>query len=376
MKILIVGGGVAGPAFARFMKDRAEITLIDKAPMWGNIGYAITLWPNGQKILSELGIDHKVLKAGYEIPWSAIEDKKGKILSAFFFNIFHSYGSTVAITRTALQQALVKDLESFTNVKLGTSLSGLKQDNTGVTVTFSDGNTAKFDLVVGADGIHSEVRELVFGGNLLKYYGWNIHAFWTPQMFTSPKGAIEFSSGGKICFIYPMEDRSVVMLAIAENGKLSVENENSKEALHKIFFDFKALVDHLIDAIEDPAHIFKDSLAYVDMRRWYKGRVVLLGDARHAISPITGMGASMALEDAFVLSEEIKNNVSDIPAALKSYEKRRDKRVKNFRKMSDFIESFMMIKSPFLSALRDLLLKVIPTSYFTRKIEKVLAEEI
>ena len=375
MKILIVGGGVAGPALARFLKGKAEITLVDKAPQWGNIGYAITLWGNGEKILRELGVDQKVFKGGYEIPWSVFEDKKGKILSAFFFDIFHSYGPTEVVTRTALQQALVEGIESFANIRLGTTISEIKQDGREVTVTFSDGTADKFDLVAGCDGIHSVVREKVFGGNFLKYYGWSVCAFWTPEGFAPPKGSIEFASGGKICFIYPMEERAVVMLAIADEKKVSEQNF-SKESLHALLSDFEPLVGHLIDAVADPAHIFHDDLAYVDMKNWYQESVVLLGDAKHAISPITGMGASMALEDAFVLGEELKSNMGDIPKALKNYEKRRDRRIKNFRKMSDFIESFMMVKSPFISALRDILLKVVPMSYFTRKIEKVLAEEI
>ncbi|HEV7424143.1 MAG TPA: NAD(P)/FAD-dependent oxidoreductase [Candidatus Paceibacterota bacterium] len=379
MKILIVGGGVAGPALTQFLKDSADITLVDKAPLWGNIGYGINLWGNGQKILKDLGIDQEVLKEGYEIPWNVFEDKKGKILSTILFDVFHPYGSATIVTRSALQQALVKDLEKYRNIKikLNTTVSNIIQNNTSVEVAFSDGSKDIFDLVVGADGIHSQIRDMVFGNNFLKYYGWNVYVFWAPHKVSSPRGTIEFSSGGKMCFIFPMEDRSFVSLWVATKNQFFDKKENSKEILHHLFSDFKDSVDYLIDAIEDPLHIFRDNLAYVDMKHWYKGRVVLMGDAKHAVSPMMSMGASMALEDAYVLGEELKKvDKINIPLALKSYEKRRDKRVRNFHKVSNFIEGFMMVKSPFWSVLRNLALKIIPISVFTGKIEKVLAEKI
>ncbi len=192
----------------------------------------------------------------------------------------------------------------------------------------------------------------------------------------APKGTMQFSASGKWCFIYPMEDRSVVMLALTTSIKDLAKRESQKD-LHRIFSDFKPYVGHLIDAIEDPEHLFKDNLAYVEMEDWYKGRVVLTGDAQHAVSPITGMGASMALEDAYVLSEELKDvSAENIPKALENYSKRRGKRIKRFREASAMTESWIMVKSPILSILRDVIIKFIPISYFTRPIEKLLEEKI
>lgn len=379
MKILIVGGGVAGPALAGFLKNSAEITLIDKAPQWGNIGYAIALWGNGQKILKQLGIDHKVLKMGYEIPWNVFEDKKGKILTFFTFNSFHVYGPTAVVTRTDLQQSLVKNIAGLANVqiKLGTTLSSIAQEKNKTFVTLSDGSAEYFDLVVGADGIHSQVRDMVFGTNFLKYYGWTVYAFWLPQKLPFPKGAVEFAAGGKICLIYPMEDKAVVMFIIATPPKQVVKKENSKELLHSLFHDFKDSAGHMIDAIEDPTHIFRDDLAHIDMQKWYKGNVVLMGDAKHATSPITGMGASMALEDAFVLAEELRKvDVENIDTALKNYQTRRDKRVHEFRTASRFVERWMLVESPLLAVFRDIIMRLLPANYFTKQIEKLLKEEI
>src|SRR5258708_20789325 len=119
MKILIVGGCVAGPGLAGLLKAYADITLIDKAPKWGNIGYAISLWGNGQRVLRTLGIDHTVLKGGYEVPWNAFETKLGEVLKVFTFDMFKSYGQTTVVTRTSLQEALTKNMEDKVRIKMG-----------------------------------------------------------------------------------------------------------------------------------------------------------------------------------------------------------------------------------------------------------------
>lgn len=376
MKILIVGGGIGGLALAGFLKDKAEITLVDKAPKWGDIGYAIALWGNGQKILDKLGVLHDIKKGGYEIPWDAEGTNKGKILKVLDFGVFSKYGPTLVVTRTLLHMTLVKKVENGVDIRLNTTVEKIAQDGDEVNVTFSNGSKDTFDLVVGADGIHSKVRDLVFGGRYLKPYGFAVWTFWSPKGLAFPRGVFELSDAGSIYFIYPMEDRAVVMLATA-NDKGKADIPPTKELLHELFADFEESIGHMIDAIEDPAHIFRDKLMYVDMKDWYQGQVVLLGDAQHASSPLTGMGASMALEDAFVLAEELNAvDTFDISSALQKYKMRRARRIKNFHKMSKLIESWIMVKSPILSKMRDFVISAIPTSYFVRKIKKVLDEKI
>ncbi len=378
MKILIVGGGVAGTALAGFLKDKASITIIDKAPKWGDIGYAIGLWGNGRKVLDKLGVLHNVLTDGYEIPWNVFEDKNGGMLKQFTFNVFRPYGPTLVVTRTNLHKSLISTLNEKVNVRFGTTIKEIINDQNGVTVIFSDEKEEFFDLVVGADGIHSQVRDMVFGKNYLKYYGWNIWAFWTPAGLGSPRGAVELSTGGRMYFVYPMEDRAVVMLATTENVTMPEGKEERRQMLQKLFSGFKGSVTSMIEAIEDPTHIFQDKLAHVDMPMWYKDRVVLMGDAQHATSPITGMGASMALEDAYVLGDELKkiNTTERIPLALENYFERRNKRIKKFRRASTFIESWMVVKSPIFSALRDVAIHFVPIGIFNWPIRKLLQEEI
>jgi len=377
MKILIVGGGVAGTALAGFLKGHADVTLIDKTPQWGDIGYALALWGNGRKILRKLGIENEVLKEGYELPWAAFENEQEGLLKSFTFQRFEQYGPTMIVSRTALHRALIKNLGSETRIRLGTTVGSLTQDEKGVKVTFSDGASELFNLVVGADGIHSQIRELVFGKTRLKWYGWSIWAFWTPKGFLPPRGAIELLSGGKMYFEYPLEDRAVVMFGAAIEPRTEDPLEHRREELQELFKNFHPLVNRMISAVEKDVRIFHDDLAYIDMAEWYNGRVALMGDAQHGSSPVTGMGASMALEDAFVLAEELlKTGAQSVPAALERYTRRRSARIRKFRKASRFVERWTMVESPVIAKLRNFIIYFLPMGYFLRNMEKILQEEI
>jgi 2-polyprenyl-6-methoxyphenol hydroxylase-like FAD-dependent oxidoreductase len=299
------------------------------------------------------------------------------VLKQFLLDAFRPYGPTIVITRTNLHNALIKSIGEKVKINLGVTVSEIIQENSKACVTFSTGEKEVFDLVVGADGIHSQIRDMVFGRDYLKYYGYNIWAFWTPHGLGSPRGAVSVVSGGKMYFVYPMEDKAIIMLASTSDIDMK-DTGKIKEKLHALFSDFKSSVGDMINAIEDPAHLFHDKLAYIDMPVWYKDRVVLLGDAQHATSPITGMGASMALEDAYVLAEELKkiSSTQDIPSALENYVKRRDRRIKKFRKISHVIEKWIMVKSPIVEKIRNIVLYVVPVGYFTYELKKLLKEEI
>jgi 2-polyprenyl-6-methoxyphenol hydroxylase-like FAD-dependent oxidoreductase len=277
-----------------------------------------------------------------------------------------------------LQRSLIDALGPHIDIRLGTTIETVVQGAHGVRVTFSNGRHETFDLVVAADGIHSQIRDKVFGSGYLKSYGWTVWAFWAPIGFSAPPGVVEIAGAGRLYFVYPLADRAVVMLAAAEAFERSEPVEHRLDSLRERFRSFHPSVIEMIDAVTDPTDVLIDDLGFVTMSEWYRGRVVLLGDAQHAISPLTGMGASMALEDAFVLAAELKQAVhrDAIPDALARYALRRGRRLKEFRRASGFVERWLMVRSPILSACRNTLVRLLPTAYFTRPLEKILKDEI
>lgn len=374
MKVLIVGGGVAGLGLAGFLKDHAEITIVEKASHWGDVGFAITLWSNGQQLLRELGADHDVAQEGYQAPWGAIFDKRGDLLNAFSMELISKYSKPLIVTRTTLHTALTKVISPDTRVFFKTTVVSLTQENHGVTAVLSNGVTEFFDLVVGADGVRSSVREQVFGTGFIKPFGWNIWSFWTPRNQDTPIGAYDFLSGGRMFVIYPMEDRAVVLLSVASKTPLDIPAAERKTKLKEIYADFKGSVQFMLDSVSDDTMIFQDHLVHVEMSQWYSGRVALIGDAQHASSPLLGMGASLALEDAYVLAQELKRVGSnrEVSTALANFAKRRGRRVSEYRFLSHLLEHVLMVRSPLISWIRSLVFRLLPARFFTLPIERIL----
>ncbi len=121
--------------------------------------------------------------------------------------------------------------------------------------------------------------------------------------------------------------------------------------------------------------VFFDDLAYVDCAAWFRGSVALMGDAKHATSPISGMGVSLAMEDAFVLADELRRYPDrDLQHTLSSYAQRREKRIQKFQKAGNRIDRWVMAAG-FSAVLRDILLPIVPTSFFLSKIRALLSQE-
>jgi 2-polyprenyl-6-methoxyphenol hydroxylase-like FAD-dependent oxidoreductase len=373
MKILIVGGGIGGLALAGFTKkyNIGETILVEQSPELRNMGYAIALWGNGWRILRELGIEDAVAKEGYELSWNIFEDAHGKILAAFPLSTLRELGPTIVIPRAVLQKELVKCAEG-TDIRLGISVKSIKHSGGKTDVVFNDGKNETFNIVIGADGVRSSVRDMVFGKDFIKNYGWSSWAYWLPKSFKlRERQGISFLGNGKVCAIFPTPTRITVLFV----AKTEYSPENRGSRLQKTFAEFGGATREILQNMPPSEQIFYDNLAFVNMPLWHKERVVLIGDAQHATSILTGMGASMALEDAFVLADELRKNAGDIDKALEVFSGRRKKRIKQFRTMERRIGRWGMT-SGLARVLRDKIIPFVPASFFLNDMRKFLEGEI
>jgi 2-polyprenyl-6-methoxyphenol hydroxylase-like FAD-dependent oxidoreductase len=376
MKILIIGGGVGGLALVGCLKKQGinDITLIEHAPEFHHIGYLIGLWGNGRAIMKYLNIDNITEKNGYEVDVEIIKTDIGKHLKTFRVSFGSKLESTVTMSRADLHEGLLS-LLSDTRVKFNTTTKEIRQVKDFVEVTFSDDTEEKFDLVVGADGIHSQTREQIFGSGFLKYYGWRAWSYWLPKDFKYPKQPIGLLGEEKSIFILPSHDSSTVTFIAKMDVESIKQNVDHREEIKKNFSEFGDFATEVLKTIPDSSEIWSDNIAHIDMPTWYKGRVVLLGDAQHAVSPIVGMGSSMAMEDAYVLADELGKNKNDTAFALEQYSKRRNTRMKKFLKQVSRMDKWMKARG-FLVYLRDWMTPFTPQSYFTGRIRKLMKEKI
>ena len=374
MRILIVGGGIAGCACAALLKKYGigEITLVEKAPEFRNIGYLIALWSTGRKVLKELGIDEQVVKDGCQLDSDLVLDKSGRLIKAIPHEDFKSLGSTIVIKRADLHSGLFGLLRDI-NVRFNTTCKKIQQTGDSVIVEFSDGAAETFDLVIGADGIHSSVREQVFGQNFLQYCGWRIWTWWLPKEYKQSSGAIGYYGSGKICAVLPFFETSVAYLVALTSPQMK-SSVDERPKLKELFSDFCKDAKDITATAPSQEHMYYDDIASVKMPLWHKGRVVLIGDAQHAVSPVTGMGASMAMEDASVLIEELHQNKS-VDSALSCFAIRREKRIQRFRKIVDQMDGWAMADGIF-GYLRNRMLSYVPTWYFVNTLRKFVETEI
>lgn len=378
MKVLIVGAGIGGLVLAAFLKKKhITITIIDKASDWRHLGYSLAIWNNGRNIVSKLGLQDEFDAKGFVIPQYNVADSSGNSIKFYHFEDFkrNYHPAMVQIGRGDLHKILFD--AAGIPIKMKTRVVRLSDTPNGVDVTFDDNTQQTFDLVVGADGVHSQIRDIVFGKEKAKHIMWRAWYFWSDlTKLNLPEGIFETAENGEFFGMFPSsKTKGCGILAMPFHPGHPDPVETRLKRLHEHFKDLGWTVKDVLDGINKPEDMIHTDIAFVDLHTWYKGRIVLLGDAVHAMEPFAGMGASMALEDAYVLAEELGKEQL-LEKALFTYQKRRIPRVERARAQTRQIWNVTKIKSPLLCRLRDIVLRIAPTNHFTKGFEEILKRDL
>lgn len=374
MKILVVGAGIAGCTVAALLRkyNVGEVTVIEKTPELRDIGYLLAFWGTGRKILRELDIEAKIIDRGHEYELDIIMDQHGRVMKMIPSPI-EKVGQTVVIRRADLHHGLF-DLLAGTDVRFDTTITLMRQEDGKVYVELSDGTKEYFDLVVGADGIHSSVRERIFGTKFLRYYGWGAWIWWMPENYKFKKDPMGYYGGGRVCATAPFYGTSVAIAIGTVRPGTGKDPALRNTILKSLFADFCDDARAIIDTVSSAKHVYYDDIAEIQMPLWHRGRVVLIGDAQHAVSPVSGMGASMAMEDASVLVDELRHGKT-VEGALDQFATRREKRIRHFRKLVNRADRWVMVGG-ILGYLRNRFLSYVPDWYFVRYLDKFLNAEV
>jgi 2-polyprenyl-6-methoxyphenol hydroxylase-like FAD-dependent oxidoreductase len=316
--ILIVGGGIGGLSLAACLaRAGIDCEVVERNDVWTTVGGGITLYPNGMRALEAVGARPEVEAAGLPLERIRLLARDGRELAEAPGEVWAGVGRTVVVDRRALQRAL-RTAAAGVPVRLGTSVAGIDTDAVGARVTFSDGTTGDYERVVGADGIRSTVRRLVFGAPRIGYVG---QMYWrtavsaelvevATMMFDRDRYVVVFPLGGGVSYV-AFQLRSPEPLT---NGSMG--------HLRSRFADFAAPAPSALDAVDgDPTLHFGPAEEVVD-HLWHGSSVVLIGDAAHACSPTMAQGGSLAIEDAVVLSEELDRH-GTAEAAVEAFAARR-----------------------------------------------------
>lgn len=371
--LLFVGAGIGGLTLAHALTPLdVRVSVVERTPELGAAGAGITLGINAMNVLDRLGIGPRVRAAGEVLDGGEITDERGRPLQLLDFAPFHRYGSAVALHRADLQAALLEGLEK--HVHLGSTVSGLAQDEHGVTVQFGDGREERYDLVVGADGVHSAVRRELFGPLPVRYAGYTSWRFVVPQTAALSR-PVEMWGRGRRLGLVPIGRGRLYGFATLNAPEGMADPICGRAArLRERFANFGGPARPALEQLTQDDAVIHTDLREVVVPRWVSGRVALLGDAAHAMTPNLGQGAGMSIEDAAVLAE-VLGPASDVRGALGTYETRRRKRVGRIQAQSRWLGRLGQLQAPLLVAARNVLLRATPRQAGQRNLEMVLTGE-
>jgi 2-polyprenyl-6-methoxyphenol hydroxylase-like FAD-dependent oxidoreductase len=333
-RILVVGGGVAGLTTAAALHRQGFTTeLVERQQTWHALGAGFLVHANGMRVLRSLDLAAEVENAGAVVRRWQVCDEEGDLLSETDLEtLWGDAGPCVGIERSKLQRAL---LQGVVNVgcRLGISVTSLAQNNRLVSVRFSDGSTGDYDLVVGADGIRSTVRALT----LTKVTPSDLGAMnWRSIGSIRPSGltALQMYLGDRCVFgLVPMGAERTYSFAYVVQPRFHDPLVGRLERLRNRFATFGARVREYLASLERDDQVICSAMEWIELEKWHKGRVVLVGDAAHASSPLMGQGGCMAMEDACVLAAELRA-AATVDSAIANYVRRRKSRVEWVQRQS------------------------------------------
>ncbi|WP_396611278.1 FAD-dependent monooxygenase [Haloferax sp. S1W] len=378
MRVLIVGGGIAGLTLGALLEQRGfSPHIVEKTVDYGGLGYTLALWPAGSNILKGLGMYGGLLGNADQLRTYTLLSDRGKQLHSYHMSdLAADYGPTYLIWRPDLVDVLQRSV-SDEALRMGTSVTAIEQGEGSASVTFTDGTTGTYDLVVGADGIHSRVRELVFGDVPLTYHGMTGWAFWVDPSLATPGEAIEHWGDGRFVGLYPTDDKLACFMAVTAPEGSPDPVDQRLDRIRECFGGMGGLVPDVLNEMDDPEEMWHDDFYDLQMDEWVRDRVVLIGDAGHAILPTAGVGASMAMESATVLADELtRTDSAYLEQGLEHYVARRRDRVDTVQKKSRQLGSVALVDNSLLASLRDQSVKFYSQTRMEKYYEDFLSSEI
>jgi 2-polyprenyl-6-methoxyphenol hydroxylase-like FAD-dependent oxidoreductase len=328
--VLISGAGIAGSTLAYWLLQNGfEPTIVERAPAPRTGGYIIDFWGLGYDVADRMGLVPDLKREGYDVNDVRFVDTNGERVGGFGVDVVRSItdGRFVSLQRATLASLLYEKIDGRCDFLFDDSIAAINPDAEGASVAFERSASRRFHFVVGADGVHSRVRQLTFGDqrNYEKYLGYMVAAADVQGYRPRTEGAyVCYSIPGKQIARFAMRgDRTVFLFVMAAGRPFSFgapDRLGQKEFLRAEFTGAGWECDPILDAVDRSNDIYFDRVSQIRMDCWSKGPVALIGDAAFAPSLLAGEGAALAMAAAYVLAGEVSS--SPLPDAFRRYEQR------------------------------------------------------
>lgn len=369
MRVIVIGSGIGGLTAAIAMRQQGiDVEIYERAAELADVGAGISLWPNALKALYQLGLKTALDAFSFVSAEGALRTADGAVLTRTSARDFESrLGMPVMVFHRAdLQHVLVAGARDVP-IHRGHECVGVEQHAHGVSARFANGADAKGDALIGADGLRSVVRQALGVPGALRYSGY------TAWRGIAGIDAADLIAGetlgcGQRFGLAPIGGGRVYWYA-TDNVPEGQRDQpgRTKATLSATFASWHAPIPSVIAATDDAAILRNDIYDRDPADRWGTGRITLLGDAAHPMTPNLGQGACQAIEDALVLAREL-SAAGDVSAALRRYEAARIPRTSGIVTASRRVGRLFQVEAPLVCYVRNAMMRLTPSAVTYRSL--------
>lgn len=333
MEIAIIGAGMGGLTTGIALKKFGhQVTIYEQAEQILPVGAAISLWSNGVKCLNYLGLTEQVAKLGGQMNDLAyIDGLNGEVMTQFSLApLIEEVGQRpYPVSRAELQNMLMDEF-GRQDIQLGKKMVSIEDKGQHVEIGFQDGSTVSAALLIGADGTHSMTRQYVLGKQVERryagYVNWNGLVEISEDLAPAQQWTTFVGEGKRASLMPVAEHRFYFFFDVPLSAGLENQRSEYKPLLKQYFSGWCPQVQRLIDSIDEQKTNRVEIHDIEPFTQFYKGRVVILGDAAHSTTPDIGQGGCQAMEDAVYLARALQINTLGLEDALKRYQNKRNER--------------------------------------------------
>ena len=332
MRVVINGAGIAGTALAYWLgKLGHEVVLVEHAPELRSGGFVVNLWGIGYDALEKMGLLPSLLELQHHSDELRMVDRSGRTRGGYPSSVLLKLanGRMATLARSDIAATIYGALDGRVETRFDDSVTAIDDDGRRVRVGFERAPPQDVDLVIGADGLHSRVRQLAFGPDAKFDYPMGCHVASFEVAGYRPRNGnvyVAYTAPGRYVARFPMRDDRMLFFVLLRDehlkGRIPASPLERKAALIDVLADIGWESASILSAVGQVDDIYFDSISQIRMEAWAKGRVALIGDAAACPSLIAGEGAGFALAEAYVLAGELHRYGDDTAAAIAQYQLR------------------------------------------------------
>lgn len=329
MEVLIVGAGIAGTTLAYWLRQAGHRpTLVERAPQLRRGGYLVDFWGAGFDVAEQMGITTELRRRGYVVQEARDVGRDGRVRGVIRpAAVMAGADRYVSIARSDLADSIYAALDDQVELVLDDTVTALEDSGSRVHVTFETERARSFDVVVGADGVHSQVRQLIFGAenHVERYQGLVVAVFEVPGYRPRDELAAVMHAeiGFQVVRVSLREDVTMVIVTVRHDGPVPVDDVVAQQALLRERLSGAGWeIPELLQAMPRATSFYLDAVSQVELPCWSRGRVALVGDAAACPSLLAGQGSALAMVGSYVLAAELAGADGNHEAAFACYQAR------------------------------------------------------